>query len=187
MSSPWLSAGRAGPTRAAVDTIACEVPPGEALLISEPWQRKLAPQTGHEARYSLPIALAARLVEGAVTPASFAGSPSEAVLAKATCVTARPMADAQFPDRFEARIHVRFVTGRSTVVYIDDVFGGARRPPPRDAELGQVRTNAAITGRPDNVRALERAILAIETTPAAHIGHALRKIQSTAMAQAAAS
>lgn len=171
----------------AVDTIDCEVPPGEALLISEPWQRKLTPQTGHEARYSLPIALAARLVEGAVTPASFAGAPSEAMLAKAKCVTARPMADAQFPDRFEARIHVRFADGRSTDVYIEDVFGGARRPPPRDAVLAKFRANAAMIGRPEDVRALERAILAIETTPALHIGHALRKIQSATMAQVAAS
>jgi len=44
----------------ALQTIDCEVPPGEALLISEPWERKLAPHTGHEARYSLPVALAAR-------------------------------------------------------------------------------------------------------------------------------
>jgi 2-methylcitrate dehydratase PrpD len=165
----------------AVDTIDCEVPPGEALLISEPWQRKLAPQTGHEARYSLPVALAARLVEGAVTPASFAGAPGEAVLAKAKCVTARPMADARFPDRFEARIHVRFADGQSADVFIDDVFGGARRPPPLEAVLAKFRANAAMLGLPCNVRALERTVLAIEQQPASHIGHVLRKIRGESM------
>ena len=170
-----------------VDTIDCEVPAGEALLISEPWQQKLSPRTGHEARYSLPIALAARLVEGAITPASFAGAPSEAVLARAKCVTARPMADAQFPDRFEARIHVRFANGQRIDIYIDDVFGGARRPPSQDAVLAKFRANAAMIGGPDRVSALERAILAIEQVPAAHFGHALRNIQPAATAQAAAS
>ena len=53
----------------------CEVPPGATALISDPWERKLTPQSGHEARYSLPIALAARLVEGTVTPATFADAP----------------------------------------------------------------------------------------------------------------
>jgi 2-methylcitrate dehydratase PrpD len=171
----------------AVDTIDCEVPPGEALLISEPWQRKLAPQTGHEARYSLPVSLAARLVEGAVTPVSFAEAPSGAVLARAKCVTARPMADARFPDRFEARIHVRFANGHSSDVYIDDVFGGARRPPRREAVITKFRDNAGMIGRPNDVQALERAILAIEQMPAVHVGHALRKIQSAAMARVAAS
>jgi len=102
-------------------------------------------------------------------------------------VTARPMADARFPDRFEARIHVRFAGGRSTEVYIEDVFGGARRPPPREAVLAKFRANVALTGQPDDVRALERAILAIETVSAAKISRALRRVQPAATAQAAAS
>jgi 2-methylcitrate dehydratase PrpD len=170
----------------AVDAIDCEVPPGEALLISEPWERKLAPRTGHEARYSLPVALATRLIEGAVKPASFAEAPSEAVLAKATCVTARPMADAKFPDRFEARLHVRFADGHNADVYVDDVFGGARRPPPREAVLAKFRVNAAAIGRSEDVRALEAAILAIEQAPAAEIGRLLRKFQSASAVHGAA-
>jgi 2-methylcitrate dehydratase PrpD len=170
----------------AVDAVDCEVPPGEALLISEPWERKLAPQTGHEARYSLPIALAARLIGGAVTPASFAEAPSEAVLAKARCVTARPMADAQFPDRFEARLHVRFANGHSADVYVEDVFGGGRRPPPREAVLSKFRTNAAAIGRSEEVRTLEAAILTIEQLPVPEIGRLLRKFQSANAAHSAA-
>lgn len=162
----------------AVDTILCEVPPGEALLISEPWERKLAPQTGHEARYSLPIALAARLVDGAVTPTSFAEAPGPAVLARARSITAQPMSDAHFPDRFEARLHVRFTNELTAQVYVDDVFGGARRPPPRDAVLAKFRANAGVIGRADDVQSLETAILAIEQQPAAEIGRVLRKFQS---------
>ena len=78
----------------AVDAILCEVPPGAAPLISEPWERKLKPRSGHEARYSLPIALAARLVEGAVTPMTFANMPSSKIMAKAELISARPMTNA---------------------------------------------------------------------------------------------
>jgi 2-methylcitrate dehydratase PrpD len=162
-----------------VETIVCEVPPGAAPLISEPWERKLKPQTGHEARYSLPIALAARLVEGAVTPASFANAPSAKIMAKAECVSARMMEGADFPQRFEARLHVRFTNGFATESYVDDVFGGARRPPTREVVLVKFRTNAGLAGNADDVRSLETAILSIEKMLIADITRLLRNFQSS--------
>jgi len=162
----------------AIDTILCEVPPGAALLISEPWERKLRPRTGHEARYSLPIVLAARLVEGAVTPVTFADTPSAEIMAKAECISARPMANADFPQRFEARLHVRFVTGATNEVYVDDVFGGSRRPPAREAVLKKFRANTALIGQADDVRALEAAVLSIDHTPINEITRLLRRFRS---------
>ena len=169
-----------------IDTILCEVPPGAAALISEPWERKLRPQTGHEARYSLPIALAARLVEGAVTPATFANTPSTAIVARAECISARAMNNADFPRRFEARLHVRFTDGSTTEAYVDDVFGGARRPPTREAVLEKFRANAALIGSAGDVRALEDAVLSIEHTPLGKISQTLRRFQSKATAAHAA-
>jgi 2-methylcitrate dehydratase PrpD len=162
----------------AIDTILCEVPPGAAALISEPWERKLRPQTGHEARYSLPIALAARLVEGAVTPATFANAPSAAIVAKAACISARAMKNADFPQRFEARLHLRFTDGSATEVYVEDVFGGARRPPTREAVLAKFRANAALIGTISDVEALEDSVLSIERTPLGKISQTLRRLQS---------
>lgn len=161
----------------AVDTILCEVPPGAASLISEPWERKLKPRTGHEARYSLPIALAARLVEGAVTPATFANAPSAKIIEKAECVSARAMEGADFPQRFEARLHVRFTNGFVTETYVDDVFGGARRPPTREAVLAKFRINAVLSGNADDVRSLEAAVLSIEHQPIADVTRLLRNFQ----------
>ena len=169
-----------------VDTILCEVPPGAAALISEPWERKLRPQTGHEARYSLPIALAARLVEGAVTPATFANAPSAAIVAKAECISARAMKNANFPQRFEARLHLKFTDGSTTEVYVDDVFGGARRPPAREAVLEKFRANAALIGSTSDVGALEDSVLAIERTPLGRISQTLRRFQSNGAAAHAA-
>jgi 2-methylcitrate dehydratase PrpD len=162
-----------------VETIVCDVPAGAALLISEPWERKLKPRTGHEARYSLPIALAARLVEGAVTPATFANAPSAKIMAKAECVSARAMEGADFPQRFEARLQVRFTNGFATESYVDDVFGGARRPPAREAVLAKFRANAALAGKADDVRSLETIVLSIEQRPIADITRLSRKFQSS--------
>jgi 2-methylcitrate dehydratase PrpD len=170
----------------AIDTILCEVPPGAAALISEPWERKLRPQTGHDARYSLPIALAARLVEGAVTPATFANAPNAAIVAKAECISARAMKNADFPQRFEARLHVRFTDGSTTEVYVDDVFGGARRPPTREAVREKFRANAALIGSAGDVRALEDGVLSIERTPLGKVSQTLRRFRKGAAAHAAA-
>ncbi len=161
-----------------VEAIVCEVPPGAAPLISEPWERKLKPRSGHEARYSLPIALAARLVEGAVTPMTFANMPSSKIMAKAECISARPMTNADFPQRFEARLHARFAKGNVAEVYVDDVFGGSRRPPTSDAVLAKFRANAGLIGRTDDVCALETAILSIDHKRIDEITRLLRRFQS---------
>lgn len=169
----------------AVERILCEVPRGAALLISEPWDRKLKPQSGHEARYSLPISLAAYLVEGAVTPATFANVPSAKIMAKAECIRARPMDDAQFPQRFEARLHVQFANGENAQVYVEDVFGGARRPPSRESVLSKFRANAALIASGDS-KALETAMLSIEQQPIAEVTRLLRTFQSNGAARSVA-
>lgn len=168
-----------------IQTILCEVPPGATALISDPWDRKLAPQSGHEARYSLPIALAARLVEGAVTPATFADAPRTEIVAKARCISAREMIGADFPNRFEARIHVTFADGETRQVCVDDVFGGARRPPPREAVLNKFRANMAAIAGENDVRALEDAVLASEGKSIAEMTQALRRVRCVTMAHAA--
>ncbi len=168
------------------DAIVCEVPPGAALLISEPWERKLRPRTGHEARYSLPIALAARLTEGAVTPMTFADAPSAKIMMTAERISARPMLNSDFPQRFEARLHVRFAHGHAAEVYVDDVFGGSRRPPSREAVLEKFRQNAGLIAQADNVRALEAAALSIDKAPIGEITRLLRGLQSDASRSSAA-
>jgi 2-methylcitrate dehydratase PrpD len=161
------------------------VPPGATALISDPWERKLTPQSGHEARYSLPIALAARLVEGAVTPATFADAPNAEIVARARSICAREMTGADFPNRFEARIHVTFADGGQREVYVEDVFGGARRPPSREAVLQKFRGNLALIAREHDARALEDEVFASEDKPIAELTRALRGIRRTTMPHAA--
>ncbi|HKU45855.1 MAG TPA: MmgE/PrpD family protein, partial [Burkholderiales bacterium] len=60
-----------GVRAADVEKIVCRVPQGEAAVICEPWETKQVPANGHAARWSLPIAVAARLEEGKVDLATF--------------------------------------------------------------------------------------------------------------------
>ncbi len=62
-----------------VARILCRVPAGEVPVICDPWERKQAPETAHAARWSLPIVVAARLVEGKVDLATFESPASDAV------------------------------------------------------------------------------------------------------------
>ncbi|MFX4404444.1 hypothetical protein ABTA52_19005, partial [Acinetobacter baumannii] len=55
----------------AVAQITCRVPAGAAGIVCEPWDGKCAPASGHAARWSLPVVVATRLVEGRVDLETF--------------------------------------------------------------------------------------------------------------------
>jgi len=139
-----------------VEHIVCRVPQGEAAVICEPWETKQAPATGHAARWSLPIAVAARLVEGKVDLATFETTASGAVREFARRVAWEPLAQARFPERFEAEVVCKTRAGTQTV-RIDDVFGNHTRPPGAEAVLTKFRANAARSLKRDAITALERA------------------------------
>ena len=139
-----------------VEHIVCRVPQGEAAVICEPWETKQAPATGHAARWSLPIAVAARLVEGKVDLATFETTASGAVREFARRVAWEPLPQARFPERFQAEVVCKTRAGTQTV-RIDDVFGNHTRPPGAEAVLTKFRANAARSLKRDAIAALERA------------------------------
>ena len=145
-----------------VERIVCRVPQGEAAVICEPWERKQAPDTGHAARWSLPIAVAARLVEGKVDLATFETPASGAVRELAQRVAWEPLPQARFPERFEAEVVCK-TKAETQTIRIDDVFGNHTRPPGADAVLAKFRANAARSLRADAVGALERATQRLAT------------------------
>jgi 2-methylcitrate dehydratase PrpD len=145
-----------GVRAADVERIVCRVPQGEAAVICEPWATKQAPETGHAARWSLPIAVATRLLEGKVDLATFEAPASEAVRGLAQRISWEPLAGARFPERFEAELACSTGKAKETV-RIDDVYGNHTRPPGADAVLAKFRANAARSLKPDAVAALERA------------------------------
>lgn len=139
-----------------VERILCRVPQGEAAVICEPWQTKQSPANGHAARWSLPITVAAQLIEGKVDLATFETTASDAVRSLARRISWEPLPGARFPERFEAELVCSTRKGSETA-RIDDVYGNHTRPPGAEAVLAKFRANSARSLKPDAVAALERA------------------------------
>lgn len=132
----------AGVAPQSIAEIVCEVPAGAAPVICEPWEQVLDPATGHAARWSLPITVAMRLIEGRVDLSSFEQPASPAVRALARKVRWQPLADARFPERFEAVVRCRLADGSESSVRVDDVDGNPSRPASPERVLAKFRDNA---------------------------------------------
>jgi 2-methylcitrate dehydratase PrpD len=124
-------------------------------VICEPWETKQSPANGHAARWSLPITVAAQLVEGKVDLATFETSASDSVRSLARRIQWQPLSGARFPERFEAELVCETKRGTSENVRIDDVFGNHTRAPGAEAILAKFRANAAQSLKADAAEALE--------------------------------
>ena len=146
-----------GVRAADMKAIVCEVPAGAAPVICEPWERALDPANGHAARWSLPITVATRFVEGKVDLATFETTASPEVRALAKRVRWIPLANARFPECFEAVITCDTAAGAPQSVRIDDVDGNHTRPPAPGRVMEKFRANALRTLPPEACEALMRA------------------------------
>jgi 2-methylcitrate dehydratase PrpD len=146
------------------------VAPGAAQIICEPWTRKQTPTTGHEARWSLPIVVAARLIDGRIDHATFAAPPPGPVRDLARRVTWSPFEASAFPQRFEAEMLVTCGDGRKRRCQIDDVFGGATRPASADHVKAKFRANAALCLDAGAVASLEDALDTLDQHSCARLG-----------------
>ena len=151
-----LESGRISP--ASIERLVCGVPPGVAPIICEPWLLKQNPTTPHAARWSLPIVVAARLVEGRVDLATFEREASAEVRALAARIRWEPLEDTGFPRVFAAVITCETKDGERQTVRIDDVYGNVGRPPAEQEVRQKFRTNAARSLTPPAAAALESAI-----------------------------
>jgi 2-methylcitrate dehydratase PrpD len=154
-----------GVTADDVAALTCRVPAGAAPIICEPWGAKQTPASGHAARWSLPVTVAARLVEGRVDLATFEAPASEPVLALARRMAWEPLAGACFPDVFEAEIVAETSDGRRHEIRVDDVYGNAGRPAGDDAVRGKFNHNAVRSLAPEGATSLEAAIDALAQAP----------------------
>ena len=153
-----------------IRAVKCLVAPGAAQIICLPWARKQAPVSGHEARWSLPIVVAARLTDGAISHATFAHPPARAVRDLAARVTWSPLEASQFPQRFEAELIVVFSDGREQRCRIEDVFGGTTRPASPAQVKAKFRANAALCLDAAAIAGLEDAVDTLADHATARLG-----------------
>lgn len=167
---PFLTAldalGARGVRHQDVASLLCFVPISAAPIICDDWERRLSPQSTHEMRYSLPIVLSLKMVEGRLDRGTFDQPASEAVRSLAKRIQWRPLPDDSFPDRFEATICATLHDGIVHEIAIDDVRGGPRYPATPDDILAKFRTNAggrnaaAVDGLIETVMTMERRSVA---------------------------
>lgn len=111
-----------------VAAIHCEVPSGEESLICEPWAEKLRPTSAYQAKFSLPYALGALLLDGDITIATFEGPTRPDVCERAALVTWSAMTDGVFPNRYGARLTVTTRSNDKLSAEVADVRGTPGRP-----------------------------------------------------------
>lgn len=139
-------------------SILCRVPPGAAPVICEPWGDKQRPVTPHAARWSLPIAVAAQIVDGRVDLDTFAKPIRDEVAELALRISWEKLEPHHFPRKFEAELIFVLRGGRSHHERIDDVFGNVGRPPSEHDIRMKFRANAGRSLSQPGVRALENAL-----------------------------
>ena len=142
-----------------IASVECDVPQEEAMLICDPWERKLVPASGYDAKFSLPYALGVMLCDGEVGVATFAGAADHrAALELAQRVQWRPWTGSGFPQRFAARVRIRMRDGTLLEESVPQVRGSPERPLTRAEIDGKFVANAALRLGEARARGLLEAI-----------------------------
>ncbi len=159
-----------------VAAITCHVPPPEAPLICEPWERRQNPASGYDGKWGLAYCLAALLVEGSVDVATFATPPDPEIVKTARRIEWRPMENHSFPQRFEALVEVQLHSGQTLSHWIGSVRGAPDRPVAEAEVVAKFRANA---GRVLAGEAVLAAIMTLDDAATlASLSAALRDIRS---------
>jgi 2-methylcitrate dehydratase PrpD len=111
------------------------------------------PPTPLAARWSLPIVVAARIVEGKVDLDTFERPAANAVRVLARRIAWEPLPDTGYPKRFDAEI----VCGRHRI-RVDDVDGCPPRAASPERVMGKFRANAGRSLSEADAEAMARAI-----------------------------
>ncbi|WP_108658332.1 MmgE/PrpD family protein [Acuticoccus kandeliae] len=155
-------AGRIAETTpaAAIASVECLAPEGVAPIVCDPWPLKQAAE-GHAARWSLPVSVAMRIVDGEVNLASFERPLSDGVADLARRTTWAPLENSGFPQRFAAKLRVTLHDGRVLEGRVDDVYGNASRPASEAALDAKFQSNMARACGPEAAARLSAAVLGL--------------------------
>ncbi|MGH3098794.1 MAG: MmgE/PrpD family protein [Streptosporangiales bacterium] len=158
-----------------IERVRCAVPVEQMPVIADPWAGKQHPASGHDARWSLPYVLAARLRYGSVDLDLFDGPARPEICALAERITVEPWHQSGYPARFPARLSVTLAAGTTLDATVDDVRGGPARPLDTCEVLRKFHANAAAGGLTDaEAKGLADAILGVVAPDVSTIANALQ-------------
>ena len=143
--------------------IACRIPQGAVNIVCEPWEKKLIPVTGYDARFSLPFAVALMLTKGKAGTAEFseqyAADPQiRQLMAKVTYAVEPNYQVKDMPGWIEVTLKNETRHTRE----IPEVRGNARSPIDLKELLDKFHTNTSFLGASVSSRIADD-ILALDT------------------------
>ncbi|MFT5174186.1 MAG: 2-methylcitrate dehydratase PrpD [Gammaproteobacteria bacterium] len=167
-----------GVSAADIARLECQLPREVAWLVCEPWSEKLAPPSGHVAKFSLPWCLAALLVDGRVDVSTFdRHEVGERLMSTMQRIHFEAMDHSTFPARFPARVQVSTHDGRVYEEEVSDVHGSPGAPFTRGDVLAKFRDNARRTLTADSTAGVIEAVDALhESKDLVQLSRALRGI-----------
>ena len=135
--------------------------PGPCPWSSSRAERKRAPATPYEAKFSLPFCLAETLVHGSVELASFTAAriADPETLRLAGRVEGRAWPAGEEPARFAGAVRVTTGDGGAFDAALDHPPGSPGNPLAHEAVLEKFRANAALALAPEPAADLEAALL----------------------------
>ncbi|QIN78511.1 MmgE/PrpD family protein [Rubrobacter marinus] len=147
-----------------VEEVVCRVAPEIVPVVCEPREAKASPQSGYEARFSLPYSVAAMLRHGEVGLDTFSRDnvADRSLLGLAQRVRYEPDPDTRYPETFPGSLEV---TTRGGDVLSRDVEvnrGGPRNPMPEEEILRKFRDNARRTLGTRDVERVLRTVQSLE-------------------------
>jgi 2-methylcitrate dehydratase PrpD len=128
-----------------IEEIECTVPTGMVPLVCEPLSQKVAPRTAYDAKFSLPFAVSAMIVDGRIDTTTFTEGKvaEESILRLARRVRYVPIEGTGYPKTIPARIVMRMKDGRTYAAAMDTNPGGPRFPMTKEEHFAKFVSNAS--------------------------------------------
>lgn len=136
-------------------------------LVCEPAADKVHPRTPYDAKFSLPWALAYRLVHGRLDVTSFTAEAiaDQHVRALTPIVSYELRQYAPTPDAFGGGVRIHTRDGRTLEAELRHQRGGADNPLTEDEVLAKFRTNAGLALSSEDTNSLEKRMVEMAHQP----------------------
>lgn len=143
-----------------IAAISCRISPGAVNMVCEPWEKKLKPVTGYDARFSLPFAVALMLIRGKAGVAEFsakvAADPKIRQLMAKVSYAAEP--NYQVKD-MPGWVEVTLKDGSRHVWEVPEVRGNAKHPIALEELLDKFNANTAFLGAAASLRIADEILV----------------------------
>lgn len=167
-----------GLAAADIASVECLVPVEEAPIICDPWERRVAPMSGYEAKFSLPYCVAALVVDGRVDVDTFATTALSArALEFARRVRHTPLERSGYPQRYPGHVRLTVRDGVVLETSVPDVLGGPARPVSAGRVIDKFVANATRRISGEAAQRVVEGVMALETLPG--LDSLVRELHST--------